>query len=185
MPDINTDITPKTADYYALYIKHGNYSKVARMFDVEPSTIMYHVRKVREANGDGVSLVEHARKDMVDNSLPKAVEFYDTTMTDALADKADDKAKDRGLAVATNTLKGLQVLIPKTQEDKTTRKLELNVKADVIAQELGELLGLDTSNAIDVDCEIIEPSGDSIAPDTDKDPSPTGSDSDDRVCSDS
>ena len=162
MIDQTIEISPKSIDTYALYVKHGNYSQVARLLNVEPTTVMYHVRKVREANADGVSLVDHARHDIVNNALPKAIDIYDKALDNY------DKKPDLAVNVATNVLKGTQVLVPKTQEDKTTKRLELIVKAEATANklELVDLLGLEATEA---DYEVIDT-------DTTTDPPPQGSD---------
>ena len=171
------EITAKNIDMYALWVKHGSFSEVGRILGKKPETVKYHVEIIK-ANQNGNSLVELARNTMIDNTLPKAIGVYDKAL-----DNYDTKP-DLAVNVATNVLKGVQVLVPKTQEDKTTRKLELNVKADVIAQELGELLGLDTSNAVDTNYTVIDDNDNQCQPDK-EDPPAGGPDSDDRVCSDS
>ena len=160
------ELTPKNIDMYALWVKHGSYAEVARILNKTPAAVKYHCDIIL-AKQDGKSLVEVARNAMIDNALPKAVAVYDKAM-DNYATKPD-----LAVNVATNVLKGTQVLIPKTMEDKTTKRLELIVKAEATANklELVDLLGLDAGDAIDVDCEVIDDRPNNTAKQTDP---PTG-----------
>ena len=162
------ELTSKNIDIYALWVKLGSYAEVARQLNKTPAAIKYHC-DIIQAKQEGTSLIETARNAIIDNALPKAVAVYDRAMDDY------DNKPDLAVNVATNVLKGTQVLIPKTMEDKTTKRLELIVKAEATANklELVDLLGLDVDNIEATDYEIVSDSELSLSP---KDPPPGGSD---------
>ena len=118
--------TAKNIDMYALWVKHGSYTEVANILNLTPQAVKYHCDIVI-AKKNGTSLVEVARNAIIDNALPEAVSVYDKAMRNY------DTKPDLAVNVATNVLKGTQVLVPKTAEDKTTRRLALIVKAVAVS----------------------------------------------------
>lgn len=174
----NQKMTSRNAEILALSLSGLSGKQIADKLNLDPSTVSVHLAKSNAIMERDIpdSPILKARHDLT-QILPDMVDVVKETLQNK--DKPELRYK-----ASIDGLQGLQVYVKRTHEDKTERKLDLQIKAERIAidNQLVDVLDLvDTvqADAQQADYEVIADKP------TQTDPPPRGSNTDDRQVDDS
>lgn len=127
--------------------------QIAARMGTSPSAVSQLISRATSAlEARGVEAPQVVAAQEVDAMLPRATRVYRKALKEY---EGDDKDKDRAVNVATNILKGRQVLVSKTQEDRTHTQHSIEEKrlTAILDNKLTDQLGLDR-DIIDVEAIV-------------------------------
>lgn len=151
MPDTIKKITPRNASIFALFSQGLNGQQVADRLGITRQAVCVHVNKVLAAikEKDPDSPIVKQRNNLTD-LLPRTHKVYRHALKHY---QGGEKSLDAAIKVSDTINKGLQVLVPKSEEAKNIHTIEEKRLTAILDNKLTDQLGLDRE-IIDVDAIV-------------------------------